>query len=161
LGSACIYPPRSCTYIHLFLMLLSRSPASWLFVMVVNLYKQRTQTSRCRSSALPPCALSDPAPRSAPVSPLANPIYYVQERYSLRSAAQKARAARAAWFQEEGIGYFKQQSTRPLTLGYSLADSPSGLLAWIFEKLVEWTDDYPWTDDEGSPITYPSSFREH
>ncbi|KAF9267373.1 alpha/beta-hydrolase [Marasmius fiardii PR-910] len=31
---------------------------------------------------------------------------------------------------------------------YSLADSPVGLLAWIYEKLVNWTDDYPWTDDE-------------
>ena len=24
-----------------------------------------------------------------------------------------------------------------------------GLLAWIYEKLVNWTDGYPWTDDEG------------
>jgi hypothetical protein len=35
-------------------------------------------------------------------------------------------------------------------LGYSLGDSPVGLLAWIYEKLVNWTDDYPWTDDEGT-----------
>ncbi|KAF9005507.1 Alpha/Beta hydrolase protein [Cyathus striatus] len=34
------------------------------------------------------------------------------------------------------------------TLGYSLADSPAGLLAWIYEKLVNWTDNYPWNDDE-------------
>ncbi|KAI0681796.1 hypothetical protein C8T65DRAFT_598070, partial [Cerioporus squamosus] len=34
---------------------------------------------------------------------------------------------------------------------YSLADSPVGLLAWIYEKLVAWSDDYPWTDDEGKP----------
>ncbi|KAH9023485.1 Alpha/Beta hydrolase protein [Lactarius pseudohatsudake] len=33
-------------------------------------------------------------------------------------------------------------------LGFSLADSPVGLLAWIYEKLVTWTDSYPWTDDE-------------
>ncbi|KAE9390436.1 alpha/beta-hydrolase [Gymnopus androsaceus JB14] len=45
-------------------------------------------------------------------------------------------------------GYFKQQSTKPQTLGYSLADSPVGLLAWIYEKLVGWSDSYPWTDDE-------------
>jgi hypothetical protein len=43
----------------------------------------------------------------------------------------------------------REQATRPQTLGYSLADSPVGLLAWIYEKLVEWTDGYPWTDDEG------------
>jgi hypothetical protein len=41
------------------------------------------------------------------------------------------------------------QSTRPQTLGYSLADSPVGMLAWIYEKLVQWTDSYPWTDEEG------------
>jgi hypothetical protein len=33
-------------------------------------------------------------------------------------------------------------------LGYGLADSPLGLLAWIFEKLHDWSDSYPWTDDE-------------
>ena len=43
-----------------------------------------------------------------------------------------------------------EQSTRPQTLGYSLADSPVGLLAWIYEKLVAWTDKYPWTEDEGT-----------
>jgi hypothetical protein len=47
-------------------------------------------------------------------------------------------------------GYSKQQSTRPATLGFALADSPAGLLAWITEKLYEWTDSYPWTDDESS-----------
>lgn len=41
------------------------------------------------------------------------------------------------------------QSTKPQTIGYSLADSPVGLLAWIYEKLINWVDDYPWTDDEG------------
>ncbi|KAJ3475637.1 hypothetical protein NLI96_g11708 [Meripilus lineatus] len=39
-------------------------------------------------------------------------------------------------------------ATQPQTLGYSLADSPVGLLAWIYEKLVNWADDYPWDDDE-------------
>ena len=34
------------------------------------------------------------------------------------------------------------------TLGYSLHDSPVGLLAWLVEKLHDWTDNYPWTDDE-------------
>ena len=47
------------------------------------------------------------------------------------------------------MGYYAEQTTKPQTLGYSLADSPVGLLAWIYEKLVTWTDSYPWTDDEG------------
>ena len=45
-------------------------------------------------------------------------------------------------------GYNLEQSTKPQTLAYSLHDSPIGLLAWIYEKLHDWTDSYPWTDDE-------------
>ena len=37
-------------------------------------------------------------------------------------------------------GYSKQQSTRPQTLAYSLADSPVGQMAWITEKFCFWTD---------------------
>jgi len=36
--------------------------------------------------------------------------------------------------------YAKQQATRPQTIGYSLVDSPIGLLAWILDKFAEWTD---------------------
>ncbi|MEM7020662.1 MAG: epoxide hydrolase family protein, partial [Pseudomonadota bacterium] len=39
-----------------------------------------------------------------------------------------------------GLGYHKQQSTRPQTLGYGLADSPIGQSAWILEKFHAWTD---------------------
>jgi pimeloyl-ACP methyl ester carboxylesterase len=39
-----------------------------------------------------------------------------------------------------GSGYSKQQSTRPQTVGYGLADSPSGQAAWILEKFHAWTD---------------------
>ncbi len=42
--------------------------------------------------------------------------------------------------QKTGTGYSKQQSTRPQTLGYGLADSPAGQCAWIVEKFHEWTD---------------------
>jgi pimeloyl-ACP methyl ester carboxylesterase len=37
-------------------------------------------------------------------------------------------------------GYSKEQSTRPQTIGYALADSPSGQAAWILEKFWAWTD---------------------
>ena len=33
-----------------------------------------------------------------------------------------------------------EQSTRPFTLSYGLADSPVGLLAWILEKYRAWSD---------------------
>ncbi len=39
-----------------------------------------------------------------------------------------------------GSGYSAVQGTRPQTIGYSLADSPTGLCAWIVEKLWAWTD---------------------
>lgn len=48
-----------------------------------------------------------------------------------------------ARFQSYGAhesGYSKQQSTRPQTLGYALADSPCGQAAWILEKFFAWTD---------------------
>jgi len=55
-------------------------------------------------------------------------------------------------FRREGFGYYEEQSTRPQTLGYGLADSPVGLLAWIYEKLVCWSGDYKWDDDEGLSV---------
>lgn len=36
--------------------------------------------------------------------------------------------------------YTKQQATRPQTIGYSLVDSPIGLLAWVLDKFAEWSD---------------------
>jgi hypothetical protein len=63
--------------------------------------------------------------------------------------SEKAGLERTKWVRTEGFGYMVQQSTQPQTLGYGLADSPVGLLGWIYEKLLNWTDDYPWTDDEG------------
>ncbi|PCH40341.1 alpha/beta-hydrolase [Wolfiporia cocos MD-104 SS10] len=64
------------------------------------------------------------------------------------TAAEKAGLAHSQQFELKGSGYFKEQSTQPQTIGYNLADSPVGLLAWIYEKLVQWTDGYPWEDDE-------------
>src|SRR5262249_22175521 len=43
-------------------------------------------------------------------------------------------------YQRWEAGYSVQQMTRPQTLGYSLADSPVGQAAWIFEKFLSWTD---------------------
>ncbi|WP_100449023.1 epoxide hydrolase family protein [Glycomyces xiaoerkulensis] len=43
-------------------------------------------------------------------------------------------------FWRNRAAYAKQQATRPQTIGYSLVDSPVGLLAWILDKFAEWTD---------------------
>jgi epoxide hydrolase len=53
----------------------------------------------------------------------------------------EARALEGAeYYQAWDSGYSKQQATRPQTLGYGLADSPSGQAAWILEKFWAWTD---------------------
>jgi pimeloyl-ACP methyl ester carboxylesterase len=57
----------------------------------------------------------------------------------LTKAERKGLAARKA-FMKVGAGYSHEQSTRPQTLGYGLADSPSGQCMWIVEKFWDWTD---------------------
>ena len=54
--------------------------------------------------------------------------------------ADRVALAGAAFYQQWDSGYSKQQSTRPQTLGYGLADSPIGQSAWILEKFYQWTD---------------------
>ncbi|EHK97315.1 putative epoxide hydrolase [Glarea lozoyensis 74030] len=60
---------------------------------------------------------------------------------------EKAGVERTHWFNKEGSGYNILQGTKPHTLSFALRD-PLSLLSWIFEKLHDWTDSYPWTDDE-------------
>jgi pimeloyl-ACP methyl ester carboxylesterase len=45
-----------------------------------------------------------------------------------------------AFYSDWDSGYSKQQSTRPQTLAYGLADSAVGQMAWIVEKFYSWTD---------------------
>ena len=54
--------------------------------------------------------------------------------------AEQSALAGMQHYQDWDSGYSKQQSTRPQTLGYGLADSPSGQAAWILEKFWAWTD---------------------
>ncbi len=44
------------------------------------------------------------------------------------------------YYNDSESGYSKQQSTRPQTLAYGLADSPVGQMAWIAEKFYAWMD---------------------
>ena len=53
---------------------------------------------------------------------------------------EKSALAGMQHYQDWDSGYSKQQSTRPQTLGYGLADSPSGQAAWIIEKFWSWMD---------------------
>ncbi|HLU54449.1 MAG TPA: epoxide hydrolase [Pseudonocardia sp.] len=61
------------------------------------------------------------------------------EARPLTEAEKQALADRKA-FMKVGAGYAHEQSTRPQTLGYGLADSPSGQCMWIVEKFWDWTD---------------------
>lgn len=68
---------------------------------------------------------------SAPPGP--NPNEGLSEDELKRVQAAQARSANE-------LGYFQIQSTRPMTLGYGLNDSPAGLAAWIVEKFRAWSD---------------------
>ncbi|EIM89732.1 alpha/beta-hydrolase [Stereum hirsutum FP-91666 SS1] len=77
-----------------------------------------------------------------------NPFLYLQHALQPYTAREKTSLARWDHISKTGSAYQEIQDTKPQTLGYSLADSPLGLLAWIYEKLVAWTDAYKWDDDE-------------
>ncbi|KAI0674930.1 alpha/beta-hydrolase [Trametes maxima] len=79
---------------------------------------------------------------------LSSPWLYFLDLVTPYTAREKEGLRRSREFQARGSGYSQEQATQPQTLGYSLADSPVGLLAWIYEKLVSWSDDYAWEDDE-------------
>ena len=59
---------------------------------------------------------------------------------------ERAAAAGLEHYMTWDHGYSTQQSTRPQTVGYGLADSPVGQMAWIVEKF------WSWTDCDGDPL---------
>ena len=102
-------------------------------------------------SSLPSILSSCPPPSfSRPLLLFSHFLSYIS--FFGYTAREKEGLARTQEISKLGQGYMALQSTKPQTLGYGLADSPVGLLAWIYEKLIGWTDAYPWEDDEG---TYP------
>ncbi|EIM85901.1 alpha/beta-hydrolase [Stereum hirsutum FP-91666 SS1] len=87
-------------------------------------------------------------PVASPPKLLLNPYQFIVHALTPYTAGERTGLQRGVHFRATGQGYFHEQSTQPQTLGYSLADSPVGLLAWIYEKLINWTDAYKWEDDE-------------
>jgi len=65
------------------------------------------------------------------------------------SPLEQAALEGMAYYNEHDSGYSKQQSSRPQTLAYGLADSPVGQMAWIVEKF------YAWTDCEENGVKHP------
>ncbi|KAF2119109.1 Alpha/Beta hydrolase protein [Lophiotrema nucula] len=103
------------------------------------LYPDSLKATHINMVACPPPGITQP------IGLLTLAFKYVTGTFS---AQEKAGFERTQWFQKQGSGYYHVQTTKPQTLGYSLADSPVAVLAWIYEKLHDWTDSYPWTDDE-------------
>ena len=77
-----------------------------------------------------------------------DPVLYARWKTTTLSAEEVEGMKRHPEFIAEGSGYNKLQTTKPQTIGYSMADSPVGLMTWILEKLHDWTDGYPWTEEE-------------
>ncbi|KAJ5215014.1 Alpha/Beta hydrolase protein [Penicillium chermesinum] len=52
------------------------------------------------------------------------------------------------WFLDESQGYRALQATKPTGTSYGITDSPVALLSWLYEKLHDWSDKYPWSEEE-------------
>ncbi|RDW95063.1 hypothetical protein BP5796_00826 [Coleophoma crateriformis] len=76
------------------------------------------------------------------------PLLAIQHAMTPYTNKEKIGLERTEWFHKEGYGYNSIQGSKPQTIGYAVADSPVALLAWLLEKLHDWTDSYPFTDDE-------------
>ncbi|XP_014551086.1 hypothetical protein COCVIDRAFT_31335 [Bipolaris victoriae FI3] len=64
------------------------------------------------------------------------------------SEFEQAGLKRGEWFRTNETAYQQVQITKPRTFGFAMHDSPVGFLAWMADKLISWTDNYPWTFTE-------------
>lgn len=56
------------------------------------------------------------------------------------SASEREAFQSLSTFFGRNAAYGAMMVTRPQTIGFPLADSPSGLAAWIYEKFAQWSD---------------------
>ncbi|WP_234545216.1 epoxide hydrolase family protein [Streptomyces shenzhenensis] len=83
------------------------------------------------------CAVTDEIGRAAPDGCVGLHLNFAMfpptpEEIKDATAQEQAMLDSAGYFWENLSGYAKQQATRPQTIGYSLAESPTGLAAWIY-----------------------------
>lgn len=83
-----------------------------------------------------------------PPSLFRHPLLWLQDKLLAKTASESAGLEQTVKHQRDGLGYDILQSTRPQALAHALYSDPVFLLSWMYEKLVLWTDEYPWTDDE-------------
>ncbi len=71
-----------------------------------------------------------------------NMVMYQPTEQELREATpdEQAMLASARRYDEEYSGYYKLQNSRPQSIGFSLADSPVGLAAWIYALFQDVSD---------------------
>lgn len=83
------------------------------------------------------CAVTDTIAAKAPAGLIGRHLNFTMfpptaDEIESADAQEQAMLASAQQFWDELSGYAKEQSTRPQTIGYSLADSPVGQAAWIY-----------------------------
>ena len=127
-----------CACMKLTLMAVTQG-GDWGFK--VTRYMGYKYPEHCLASHLNLVLAKPPKPAQHPWQSLKSYIFPL-------SKDEKEGMKRTKWFEQDGFGYNLLQSTKPATIGHALADSPVAVLAWIYEKLHDWTDGYPWTDDE-------------
>lgn len=86
--------------------------------------------------------------RANPPTFSATPWQALKHALTPYSSLEHHGLARSDWFLTHGQAYRQLHGTKPQTVGYIFADSPVALMAWIYEKLHDWSDAYPWTDEE-------------
>lgn len=72
-----------------------------------------------------------------------------EDEKDLTEVERKA-LGRWKWFTETNTAYQQVHKTKPRTLGYALHDSPVGMLSWMMDKLLLWSDlrGKSWSADE-------------
>ena len=83
------------------------------------------------------CAVTDEIARRRPPGLIGMHLNFAMfgptpDEIAEATAEERAMLASAKYFWDNLSGYAKEQSTRPQTIGYSLADSPVGQAAWIY-----------------------------
>lgn len=71
---------------------------------------------------------------------LVKPIFAGDPAPSNLPAPERDAYNQLSVFFGRNAAYGAMMVTRPQTIGYALADSPSGMAAWMYEKIAEWTD---------------------
>lgn len=81
-------------------------------------------------------------------------LFATHAAFPAESRAQNLTAEEAGWVADHdaawkrSLAYAAMQSTRPETLAVALSDSPAGLAAWIVEKLLAWSGEGEWWNDD-------------